>query len=147
IALISPASPFFRGKLPTEEVLASLRERLGLLGLHTVVAPHATDTYGYLAGRDEARAQDLMNAFADPSIRGILCMGGGYGTPRLLDLLDYELIARNPKVFVGYSDITALHLAIGQKARLVTFHGPMGFELARLHRPTDTTGRALPLSA
>jgi muramoyltetrapeptide carboxypeptidase len=63
--------------------------------------------------------------FADPRVRAVFCLRGGYGTPRLLTLLDYRLIARHPKILLGYSDITALHLAIFRKTGLVTFHGPM----------------------
>ncbi len=64
--------------------------------------------------------------FKDEEVHGIICLRGGYGTPpRILDLLDYELIRENPKVFIGYSDITALHIAINQISNLVTFHGPM----------------------
>jgi muramoyltetrapeptide carboxypeptidase len=63
--------------------------------------------------------------FADPEVAGVFCLGGGYGTERLLDRIDYALIRRNPKIFLGYSDITALHLAFGQKCDLVTFHGPV----------------------
>ncbi len=84
---------------------------------------HALDIRGCPAGRDEGRARDLIAAFADPAVDGIVCVGGGYGSPRILDLLDYDLIARHAKVFVGYSDITALHCAIGKQAGLVTFHG------------------------
>lgn len=134
VALISPASPFHRGKLSAEEVLRQTRQALHDLGLLTVVGKHTLGAHGYLAGSDRDRAEDVMDAFSNPNVRGIVCMGGGYGTPRLLDLLDYDVIAANPKVFVGYSDITALHTALRQRAGLVTFHGPMGFELARIRR-------------
>jgi len=82
-------------------------------------------TMGYLAGTDADRAADINAMFASPDIDGIFCLRGGYGTMRLLDLVDYECIRTHPKVFVGYSDITALHLSIGQRTGLVTFHGPM----------------------
>lgn len=72
------------------------------------------------------RIADLHAMFSDPEVKGILCVRGGYGTPQLLDGLDYELIRRNPKMLLGYSDITGLHLAIHQKTGLVTFHGPTG---------------------
>lgn len=81
--------------------------------------------YGYLAGSDEARATDINAFFADPAIDGIVCMKGGYGTPRILDRLDYDTITANPKVFIGYSDITGIHLALNRRG-MVTFHGPMG---------------------
>lgn len=73
-----------------------------------------------------ARVADLHAMFADPEVDGIICVRGGYGTPQLLDQLDYELIRKNPKMLLGYSDITGLHLAIHQKTGLVTFHGPTG---------------------
>lgn len=67
----------------------------------------------------------INNAFKDETIKGIICLRGGYGTTRILDLLDYEAIASNPKVFMGFSDITALHTAFNQICNMVTFHGPM----------------------
>jgi muramoyltetrapeptide carboxypeptidase len=73
-----------------------------------------------------ARVADLHTMFADPEVHGIICVRGGYGTPQLLDQLDFELIRKNPKMLLGYSDITGLHLAIHQKTGLVTFHGPTG---------------------
>ena len=89
---------------------------------------------GKQVGRREAklgenipgRITDLHEMFADPEVKGIICVRGGYGTPQLLDGLDYDLIRRNPKVLLGYSDITGLHLAIHQKTGMVTFHGPTG---------------------
>lgn len=80
---------------------------------------------GYLAGPDAERAAEVNAMFASPEIDGIICLRGGYGSMRLLDRLDYDIIRQHPKVFVGYSDITAMHLSIGQKTGLVTFHGPM----------------------
>jgi muramoyltetrapeptide carboxypeptidase len=73
-----------------------------------------------------ARIDDMHKMFSDPEVKGIICVRGGYGTPQLLDGLDYELIRKNPKLMLGYSDITGLHLAIHQKTGLVTFHGPTG---------------------
>ncbi len=80
---------------------------------------------GYLAGTDEERAADLHSMFADDSVRAIFCLRGGYGCPRLLPLLDYGLVARHPKIVVGYSDVTALLLALHARCGLTTFHGPM----------------------
>ena len=93
--------------------------------------------YGYLAGSDELRARELNNFFADSEVDAILCCRGGYGCTRILDLLDYQLIRQNPKLLIGFSDITALHTAIGQKSRLVTIHGPMLKNLAQ--NPTQYT--------
>jgi muramoyltetrapeptide carboxypeptidase len=78
---------------------------------------------GYLAGSDEERAADINALFADPEVRGIFALRGGYGSCRILPLLDYAAIRANPKPLVGYSDITAMHLAILVKTGLVTFHG------------------------
>ncbi len=96
------------------------------MGFAVKVGESCRANYGYLAGGDKLRASDVNAFFADDAICGIVCMKGGYGTPRILDALDYGLVARNPKVFVGYSDITAIHLALNQRCSLVTFHGPMG---------------------
>lgn len=79
----------------------------------------------YLAADDSARLADLHAAFSDSSVNAIICLRGGYGSMRLLDRIDFALLARNPKPFVGYSDITALLLAIARYAGFVTFHGPM----------------------
>ena len=81
--------------------------------------------YGYLAGTAHQRVDDLHSMFSDPEVRGIFCIRGGYGSAQMLDRIDYALIRDNPKVFLGYSDITALHTAIGQRTGLVTFHGPV----------------------
>ncbi len=132
IALVAPASPMTRAAEPGDVVVQRARRRLEAAGFRTVIGPHALDARGYLAGRDEDRARDLMEAFTDPDVDGIVCLGGGYGSMRLLPLLDYETLSRHPKVFVGYSDITALHVVIGQRAGFVTFHGAMGWDLARV---------------
>ncbi len=79
---------------------------------------------GYVAGTIDERLSDLHDMFRDPAIKGVFAIRGGYGTPQLLDRIDYDLLKKNPKIFVGYSDITALHLAFHQKLGLVTFHGP-----------------------
>ena len=77
------------------------------------------------AGTPGLRANDINNFFKDPDIDAIICLRGGYGANRILDLIDYKLIRKNPKIFLGYSDITAIHMSIYQKTGLVTFHGPM----------------------
>lgn len=98
---------------------------LETLGLRVKVSPHCADAYGYLAGTDTARARELERAFLDPDTKAVVCLKGGYGTPRILDRIDYSIFADHPKIFLGYSDITALHTAFRQLAGLVTFHGPM----------------------
>jgi muramoyltetrapeptide carboxypeptidase len=102
------------------------KEQLEAIGLKVVLGDHAYDRHGYFAGRDRDRADDLNRMFADDRIAGIVCYTGGWGSPRVLPYLDYALIARKPKVLIGYSDITALLNAIHQRTGLVTFHGPVG---------------------
>ena len=95
------------------------------MGYRVKAGRSAHAKYGYLSGTDEVRAGDINEMFADPGVDAIVCTRGGYGTMRLLDMLDYETIRKNPKVFVGFSDITALHIAFLEKCGLATFHGPM----------------------
>lgn len=105
-------------------VEASIRALEGL-GLRVKASPHCADARGYLAGEDAARAGELEAAFADPETTAVFCLKGGYGTPRILDRIDYGVVAAHPKAFIGYSDITALHVAFYQRAGLATIHGPM----------------------
>ncbi len=118
IGLIAPAGP---AALDVEKAGQWMRAR----GHELRIFPGVYERDGYLSGCDDVRLRDLHAAFADPEIDAIFCLRGGYGTPRLLDRLDYDLLRANPKPFVGYSDITALHLAISRYAGFVTFHGPM----------------------
>ena len=118
IALIAPAGP---GELDLNLATQWMHAR----GYQLRVYPGVWQREGYLAGSDAERLRDLHEAFADDSIDAIFCLRGGYGSPRLLDGIDFELLRRHPKPFVGYSDITALHLAITRYAGFVTFHGPM----------------------
>ena len=103
-----------------------LLEALAALGLKGKLGAHVFDRYGYLAGRDADRASDLNALFGDPEVKAIHCIRGGWGAARLLPLLDWQMIARNPKILIGYSDITALLLSLHAKSGLVTFHGPNG---------------------
>jgi muramoyltetrapeptide carboxypeptidase len=121
VAMVAPASATF---LKMELDVA--REALEALGLKVVLGDHLLDRHGYLAGQDVARAADINRFFADPSIRAVLPIRGGWGSSRVLPYLDYASMRRNPKIVLGYSDITALLLAIHSKANLVTFHGPNG---------------------
>lgn len=118
IALIAPAGP---AELDAELAEQWVRNR----GYTLRIFPGVFERDGYLAGSDDTRLNDLHAAFADPGIDAIFCLRGGYGTPRLLDRLDFDLLRANPKPFVGYSDLTAVHLAISRYAGFVTFHGPM----------------------
>ncbi|QXH47538.1 LD-carboxypeptidase [Pseudomonas xanthosomatis] len=117
-AIVAPAGP---ARLDAGKVQGWFERR----GYQCRLYPGVNQAQGYLAGSDQQRLQDLHDAFADPAIDAILCMRGGYGSMRLLDGLDFELIRRNPKPLVGYSDITALHTAINRHTGLVTFHGGM----------------------
>jgi muramoyltetrapeptide carboxypeptidase len=95
-------------------------------GFKVVLGKTLSEKYGYFAGTDELRAKELNTFFSDKNIKGIFCMKGGWGCARLLDKLDFEMIKRNPKVLIGFSDITTLLIAITAKTGLVTFHGPVG---------------------
>lgn len=109
------------------------------LGFKVKLAPNVRQRHGYLAGTDRDRASDLMQMFTDRRVHGILCVRGGYGTARLLPLLDYRVIRAHAKVFVGYSDITSLHCAFLTQANLISFHGPMlNSDLSRADLPDFT---------
>ena len=120
VGLVLPASA-----VTEADEIALAREQLEVIGFKVRVAPHAYDRWGYFAGHDRDRAADVNAMFADDSIAGIFCYTGGWGAPRMLPYLDYALIARKPKVIIGYSDITALINAIHKKTGLITFHGPV----------------------
>ncbi|GAB1476568.1 LD-carboxypeptidase [Bacillota bacterium] len=119
VALLAPSSPVVGIKLDLS--IESIR----FLGLDPVPFPSCFMSSGYLAGTDQARAKDLNDAFSDPSICGIFCLRGGYGATRILPLLDYEAISKNPKFFAGYSDITALHTVFNKLCGFITYHAPM----------------------
>ncbi|GAA3920398.1 S66 peptidase family protein [Luteimonas lutimaris] len=101
-------------------------EVMQALGFKVKTGAHYASRYGSLAGTDAERAGDLNAMFADRDVKAVICLRGGSGAARLLPLLDYDAIRANPKVVLGFSDITALHCAIHAKTGLVTFHGPMG---------------------
>jgi muramoyltetrapeptide carboxypeptidase len=118
IMFIAPAKYLDNGRV------ALAKQRLEELGFHVKLPENLFRKRGFLAGSDEQRAAELMAAFADPDVDAIFPGTGGYGTTRIVDKLDYDLIRRNPKLLVGFSDITALHIAINQRTGLVTFHSP-----------------------
>jgi muramoyltetrapeptide carboxypeptidase len=118
IAIVAPA-----GYLDEPRVLLA-KQRLEEHGYHVVFETDVFRQRGYLAGRDERRAGELMAAFLNPEIDAIFPGTGNYGSTRILNDLDYDVIRANPKIFIGFSDITGLHLAIYEKANLVTFHSP-----------------------
>lgn len=121
VALVNPAGATF-----DRQDVEIVEDRLAALDLVPVRGRHLLDRHGYLAGTDEARAEDINEMFADPTVDGIIAVRGGWGAARLLHLIDFEAVAAHPKVFMGYSDITTLLLAFQARTGLVTFHGPVG---------------------
>jgi len=119
IGLISPGSSL------SDEALEKCVSNLEESGFKVKTGKYWKNQYGYLAGTDKERLHDLHAMFADDTVDGIWCARGGYGCSRLLPYIDYNLIKQNPKVLIGYSDITALLNAIHQRTGLVTFHGPV----------------------
>ena len=120
LAIVAP------GSYISESELQDSVKNLNELGFETTYSEKILLQSGYFAGTDEDRAKDLMEKFSDKSIKGIVCARGGYGCARILPMLDYDVIRTNPKVLIGYSDITALLYGFYQKAGLISFHGPVG---------------------
>ena len=120
IALITPASP------PAEIKFQKAYDNLAAMGFRIKPGKNMRAQYGYLAGSDEQRVDDIHTAFTDPEVDAVWCVRGGYGCTRLLPLLDYDLIRKHNKPLIGYSDITALHVALQQRAGIVSFHGQVG---------------------
>ena len=119
VAVITPSSGV------EAEGFSKALQNMADLGFKTKVGKSARNIKGFLAGTDKERLDDLHQAFADKEVNAIWCVRGGYGAMRFLPDLDFNLIKKNPKILIGYSDITALHLAIHQNTGLVTFHGPV----------------------
>ncbi|WP_426247012.1 S66 peptidase family protein [Nocardioides sp. LHG3406-4] len=123
VAVVSPSGPVLPDRLEAG------CEILRAWGLEVEIAPHVLDVHpelDYLAGTDRARAEDLQAAWLDPSVAGVLCARGGYGVQRMVDLLDWSAMRdADPKVFAGFSDITALHAAFASELRVATLHAPM----------------------
>jgi len=120
IGLVTPG-----GNISKEELHQTVKVLEGL-GFMTYYEDSVLATDGYFAGTDQERADELMHMFSNTEVDAILCVRGGYGAIRILELLDYELIQQNPKIFIGYSDITALLISIYERTGLITFHGPVG---------------------
>ncbi len=121
VGLIEPASASdepFQIQLVEEAITA--------MGLKPKRAPHILNRYGYLAGADKDRAADINAMFADKEVKAIFAVRGGWGSARLLPYLDWDIVRSNPKLLTGFSDITALHMAIAAKGGFVTLHGPNG---------------------
>lgn len=100
-------------------------ETIDALGYRVIVADSCREEYGYLSGTDASRAKGLNQMFRDDRVDAVVCMRGGYGVTRMLDRVDFDVIRANPKLLLGYSDITALHTAIHEKVGMATMHGPM----------------------
>jgi muramoyltetrapeptide carboxypeptidase len=121
VGLITPASPPFEMR----QTMIEAQEKMENLGFRVRFGKHVGEKWGYLAGHDQGRIEDLHDFFLDDEISAIIAIRGGYGSGRLLKYLDYELIRSHPKILLGYSDITSLLLGINKMAGLVTFHGPV----------------------
>lgn len=119
VAVIAPSSG------ASAEAFDRALANIAMLGLKAKVGKFARGSNDFLSGTDSERLRDLHWAFEDAEVKGVWCVRGGSGAPRLLPEINYGLIRKNPKVFVGFSDITALHLAISEQTGLVTFHGPV----------------------
>ena len=120
IGLITP------GSYLDDDGLEKAVKNIESLGLRVALGKNIRADYGYIAGTDEERLQDFHDAFSDQRLAGVWCARGGYGATRLLPKIDYSLIRQNPKVLIGYSDITALLQAVWLRTGLVGFHGPVG---------------------
>lgn len=134
VVLVSPSGP-----VRPEHVAVGV-ELLRSWGLTVTLGAHAYDRDGFLAGADADRLADLDAALRDPAVRAVLCTRGGYGAQRIVDGLDPAVVRRDPTIVLGFSDITALHLALWRTARLATLHGPA---FALRTAPTPATVAAL----
>jgi muramoyltetrapeptide carboxypeptidase len=135
IGIVAPASPF------DQKIFTQGLHVLQSMGFRTRVPDEIFEKNGYLAGSDEHRAGLLMRLFEDQSVNALVCAKGGFGSLRILPLLDFDIIRKNPKVFVGHSDITALLATITVKSGLVSFHGPLVTTLA--NAPETTCSKLL----
>lgn len=122
IGIIAPSGPLTKGNI--EQIKSAIEE----YGYEVKVGDSCYLTHkGYLAGDDETRAKDIEKIFLDKNIDAIICLRGGYGASRLLDKINYKIISENPKIFIGFSDITALHIVFNQRCNLSTYHGIMAY--------------------
>lgn len=118
VALVAPASG-----MPVEKIQKCI-QNVEHIGFKVMYDERIGLRTGYLAGSDAQRAEIVNQAFKNPEVKGVFCIRGGYGSTRMLSMVDFQLVKRNPKVFLGYSDITALHYAFMSESRLSGFHGP-----------------------
>lgn len=121
VGIVSPSAAS-ANRLESELAIESMEA----LGFKVKTGQHISSRHGHLAGKDEDRAADFNAMFADPEVKAVICLRGGSGAARILPLIDYDLVRRNPKIVLGYSDITAIHNALHAKTGLLTFHGPNG---------------------
>lgn len=119
VALIAPA-----GILENQAHVDKAIEKMASLGLIGVPMPNVLSTWGYFAGTDEQRVSDLNTALRDPALKAVVAIRGGYGATRILNEIDYSAMRTNPKLLLGFSDITALHIAFLMESGVVTFHSP-----------------------
>lgn len=134
IGILSPA-----GALKNPEILESAVRKIESFGYNVKLSKNVLSCADYLAGSDDERLEDLMEFFGDNEIKAIVVSRGGYGTIRLLDKIDYELIKNNPKIFCGFSDLTNLLNVFFQKTGLITYHSPMAvFDFTEEESAEDT---------
>jgi muramoyltetrapeptide carboxypeptidase len=133
IGVVSPSSPLDR-----KSDLIRATEKLEKLGFQVVIGKNVDNRRGIVSGSEEERLEDLHEMFSRVDVNAVFVTQGGYGSAQLIDRLDFDLIRKNPKIFIGFSDITSLHLAIQKSAGLVTFHGP-GFGRFNDEELTDYT--------
>jgi len=138
IGIVAPGSPPADSKLIDHGIAA-----LEKFGFKIKPAANLRKRNGFLAGSDRERATDLMRMFTDKKVNAIFTLRGGYGTARILPLLDYQVIRANPKILVGYSDITSLHCALLVHAGLISFHGPLSTEFSHDRLPAFTVDHLL----
>ena len=131
IAIVAPSGP-----LEAETVFKG-EELLKEMGFDVIIAPSCFEKKGYLAGlSDRQRAEDIMMMFADEEVDAVLCMRGGYGCNRIIPYLEHFKFEKYPKPFIGYSDITYLHIFLNQFHQLITYHGPMLKDLLTKNQTT-----------
>ncbi len=133
VALLGPASPLSDDKAVEESIRG-----IEAIGLRVKTYPSAYKKHDYLAGTDRQRAADLTKAFADPRIKAIFCIRGGYGSSRLLPMIDWKAAGDTRKPFMGFSDITSVIGALQTKGNLVSCHGPMGVYLRNQEKATES---------
>lgn len=134
VALVSPAGASEAGRI------AATVSALEGWGLRVRLGTHARGRHSFFAGTDDERLADLDDALRDPAVRGVFCMRGGYGMQRIVDRVDFGAVRADPKMVMGFSDITALHAALWTEAGLVTVHGPTAGQFDR--GPASLTVRA-----